>query len=102
MRRFLRLLILLASLAVATRASAQDTLNLNQTYRDVIRLHFPAGKTQIPLPEGNWELLGLLDDTSPNLNTRVWRGFGLEVSGFFWFGWVGERKLGKLDQFCRM
>ncbi len=73
MRRFLRLLILLAALAVATSASAQDELKLNQTYRDVIRLHFPAGKTQIPLPEGEWELLGLLDDTDANLNTRMWR-----------------------------
>ncbi len=71
MRRFLRLLFLLAALAVATSAGAQDELKLNQTYRDVIRLHFPAGKTQIPLPEGEWELLGLLDDTDANLNNRI-------------------------------
>ncbi len=73
MRRFLRLLILLAALAFATSAGAQDELKLNQTYRDVIRLHFPAGKTQIPLPEGEWELLGLLDDTDGTQNIRMWR-----------------------------
>ncbi len=64
MRRFLRLLLLLAALAVATSAGAQDKLTLNQTYRDVIQLSFPAGKTQIPLPEGEWKLLGLQEDQS--------------------------------------
>ena len=60
MRRFcLYFLILLPVLAVPLSASAQDELTLNQTYRDVIRLNFPTGKTQIPLPEGEWELLGL-------------------------------------------
>ena len=77
MRRFLRLLLLLAALAVATSASAQDTLKLNQTYRDVIPLHFPAGKTQIPLPEGEWELLGLQEDQSTE-GTRIWRVFLVE------------------------
>ncbi len=71
MRRFLRLLILLAALAFATSAGAQDELKLNQTYRDVIRLHFPAGKTQIPLPEGEWELLGLQEDLS-SVDIRMW------------------------------
>ncbi len=74
MRRFLRLLILLAALAFATSAGAQDELKLNQTYRDVIRLHFSAGKTQIPLPEGNWELLGLQEDQSSQVN-RIWRAY---------------------------
>ncbi len=41
MRRFLRLLILQAALAVATCASAQDELKLNQTYRDAIQLKNP-------------------------------------------------------------
>lgn len=74
MRRFLRLLILLAALAFATSAGAQDKLSLNQTYRDVIRLHFPAGKTQIPLPEGKWELIGLQEDQSSQVN-RIWRAY---------------------------
>jgi hypothetical protein len=65
---------LLAALVVAPNASAQGGLNLNQTYRDVIRLHFPAGKTQIPLPEGNWELLGLQEDQSDQVN-RIWRAY---------------------------
>ena len=72
MRRFLRLLILLAALAVATSAGAQDELKLNQTYRDVIRLHFPAGKTQIPLPEGEWELLGLNDEIESQEAIKMW------------------------------
>ncbi len=46
---------LLAALVVAPNANAQGGLNLNQTYRDVIQLDFPAGKTQIPLPEGEWD-----------------------------------------------
>jgi hypothetical protein len=41
MRRFLRLLLLLAALAVATSAGAQDELKLNQTYRDAIQLKNP-------------------------------------------------------------
>ena len=78
MRRFLRLLLLLAALAVATSASAQDELKLNQTYRDVIPLHFPAGKTQIPLPEGEWEHLGLPTEqlVSPLIGSKnkpAWR-----------------------------
>ena len=72
MRRFLRLLLLLAALVVAPNANAQGGLSLNQTYRDVIRLHFPAGKTQIPLPEGEWELLGLQEDQTSGLVTRIW------------------------------
>ncbi len=64
MRRFLHFSIVLAMLAVAPSANGLDELKLNQTYRDVIRLHFPAGKTQIPLPEGNWELLGLNNEIS--------------------------------------
>ncbi len=72
MSRFcLCLPFLLAALVVAPSAIAQYQLKLNQTYRDVIRLHFPAGKTQIPLPEGEWELLGLQEDQS-NLVTRYW------------------------------
>ena len=33
-----------------------------------------------------------------------WRVFGgrLWIGWRGFFGWVGERKLGKLDQFCRM
>ncbi len=62
---------LLAALVVAPNANAQGGLSLNQTYRDVIRLHFPAGKTQIPLPDGEWELLGLQEDQS-GLVTRLW------------------------------
>ena len=72
MRRFLLFSIVLTMLAVAPSANAQDELKLNQTYRDVIRLHFPAGKTQIPLPEGKWELLGLQEDQSTQVN-RIWR-----------------------------
>ena len=73
MRRFcLCFSILLAALVVEPNANAQGGLNLNQTYRDVIRLHFPAGKTQIPLPEGEWKLLGLQEDQS-SLVTRLWR-----------------------------
>ncbi len=65
---------LLAALVVAPNADAQDTLKLNQTYRDVIRLHFPAGKTQIPSPEGEWELLSLQEDQSDQVN-RIWRAY---------------------------
>ena len=73
MRRFcLNLSFLLAALVVAPNASAQGGLSLNQTYRDVIRLHFPAGKTQIPLPEGEWEVLGLQEDQGSEGN-RIWR-----------------------------
>ena len=73
MRRFcLCFSFLLAALVVAPSANAQDTLNLNQTYRDVIRLHFAAGKTQIPLPEGEWKLLGLQEDLN-NVDIRLWR-----------------------------
>ncbi len=62
---------LLAALTVAPNANAQGGLNLNQNYRDVIRLHFPAGKTQIPLPEGEWELLGVQEFLN-NQDTRMW------------------------------
>ena len=73
MRRLcLKFTFLLAALVVAPSANAQGGLNLNQTYRDVIRLHFPAGKTQIPLPEGEWELLGLQEDQTRGLVTRIW------------------------------
>ncbi len=72
MRRFcLNFSFLLAALVVAPSATAQDTLKLNQTYRDVIRLDFPAGTTQIPLPEGKWELLGLQEDLS-SVDIRMW------------------------------
>ena len=74
MRRFLHFSIVLAMLAVAPSANAQDELTLNQTYRDVIRLHFPAGKTQIPLPEGEWELIGLQEDESDQVD-RIWRAY---------------------------
>ena len=75
MRRFcLCFSILLAALVVEPNANAQGGLNLNQTYRDVIQLDFPAGKTQIPLPEGNWELLGLQEDQSSQVN-RIWRAY---------------------------
>lgn len=74
MRRFLLFSMALAMLAVAPSANAQDKLTLNQTYRDVIRLQYPAGKTQIPLPEGNWELLGLEEDQSSQVN-RIWRAY---------------------------
>ncbi len=87
MRRFLRLLLLLAAPAVATSASAQDELKLNLTYRDVIRLHFPAGKTQIPLPEGKWELLGLQEDQS-SLVTRLWRVHLARVANDTLFGYI--------------
>ena len=73
MRRLcLCLSFLLAALVVAPSAIAQDQLKLNQTYRDVIRLDFSAGKTQIPLPEGEWELLGLQEDLN-NVDIRMWR-----------------------------
>ncbi len=73
MRRLcLSLSFLLAALVVAPNANAQGGLNLNQTYRDVIQLDFPAGKTQIPLPEGEWELLGLQEDQTLGLVTRIW------------------------------
>ena len=73
MRRFcLYFSFLLAALVVAPNANAQGGLNLNQTYRDVIQLDFPAGKTQIPLPEGEWELLGLQEDLI-NAEIRMWR-----------------------------
>ncbi len=49
---------LLAALVVAPNANAQDKLNLNQTYRDVIRLTYSSGSTQIPLPPGDWVLAG--------------------------------------------
>ncbi len=62
---------LLAALVVTPNANAQDTLKLNQTYRDIIRLDFPAGMTQIPLPEGEWELLGLQEDLS-SVDIRMW------------------------------
>ena len=65
---------LLAALIIAPNANAQDALKLNQTYRDVIRLHFPAGKTQIPLPEGEWELLGLNDEVETGAGViKMWR-----------------------------
>ncbi len=66
--------ILLAALVVAPNAIAQDTLKLNQTYRDIIRLHFSAGKTQIPLPEGEWELLSLRENQSSQVNT-IWAAY---------------------------
>ncbi len=66
--------ILLPVLIIAPSANGQDKLSLNQTYRDVIRLHFPAGKTQIPLPEGEWELLSLQEDQSDQVN-RIWRAY---------------------------
>ena len=73
MRRFcLYFSFLLAALVVAPNANAQGGLNLNQTYRDVIQLDFPAGKTQIPLPEGKWELLGV-QEVQSSLVTRIWR-----------------------------
>ena len=73
MRRFcLYFSFLLAALVVAPNANAQGGLNLNQTYRDVIQLDFPAGKTQIPLPEGEWELLGV-QEVQSSLVTRIWR-----------------------------
>ncbi|MCH8097128.1 MAG: SHOCT domain-containing protein [Proteobacteria bacterium] len=75
MRRLcLCLSFLLAAVVVAPNANAQGGLNLNQTYRDVIRLDFPAGQTQIPLPEGEWELLGLQEDQG-DMTTRIWRVF---------------------------
>ena len=63
--------VLLAALVVAPNANAQGGLNLNQAYRDVIQLDFAAGKTQIPLPEGEWELLGLQEDLS-TVDIRMW------------------------------
>ncbi len=75
MRRFcLRFSFLLAVLSVAACANAQYKLKLNQTYRDVIRLSFPAGKTQIPLPEGEWELLGLQEDSD-----TIWRAYLVRI-----------------------
>ncbi len=87
MRRFLHFSIVLAMLAVAPSANAQDELKLNQTYRDVIQLHFPAGKTQIPLPEGEWELLGLQEDQS-SLVTRLWRVHLARVANNTLFGYI--------------
>ena len=66
MRRSLRFPILLAALAVATSASAQDKLTLHQTYRDVIRLKLETGATQIPLPAGEWTLSGLYESRTDN------------------------------------
>ena len=72
MRRLcLCLSFLFAALVVAPNANAQGGLNLNQTYRDVIQLSFPTGKTQIPLPEGNWELLGVQEFLN-NQDVRMW------------------------------
>ena len=65
---------LLAALVVAPSANAQGGLKLNQTYRDVIQLSFSAGKTQIPLPEGEWELLSLQEDESDQVD-RIWRAY---------------------------
>ncbi len=75
MRRVLWFSILLSALTVATSVSAQDTLKLNQTYRDVIRLDFAAGQTQIPLPEGEWELLGLQEDQGTEGGTLGYGGY---------------------------
>lgn len=66
MHRLLCSLIILSFLTVATSVGAQDTLNLNQTYRDVIRLTFDSGSTQIPLPPGDWVLAGYSEPTSTN------------------------------------
>ena len=73
MRRFLWLSILLSTLAVATSVGAQDTLKPNQTYRDVIRLTFDSGSTQIPLPPGDWVLAGY-DEPTNNKEYRFVRG----------------------------
>ncbi len=78
---------LLAALVVAPSAIAQDELKLNQTYRDVIRLHFPAGKTQIPLPEGDWELLGLQEDEHSE-GERMWRVYLARVEDNILLGQV--------------
>ena len=49
MRRFcLNLSFLLAALVVAPNANAQGGLSLNQTYRDVIRLHFRPERPKFP------------------------------------------------------
>ena len=48
MRRLcLSLSFLLVALVVAPNANAQDTLKLNQTYQDAIRLKLASGSTQI-------------------------------------------------------
>ncbi len=89
MRRFLCFSILLAALTVATSVSAQDKLTLNQTYRDVIRLNYNSGSTQIPLPPGEWVLVGLEEYLS-SLNTPMVRGYlarviNNDLSGLIWF-----------------
>jgi len=91
MRRFcLYFSFLLAALAVAPNANAQGGLNLNQTYRDIIQLSFPAGNTQIPLPEGEWKLLGLQEDQS-FLVTRLWRVHLARVENDTLFGYISVK-----------
>ncbi len=91
MRRFcLNLSFLLAALVVAPNANAQGGLNLNQTYRDIIQLSFPAGNTQIPLPEGEWKLLGLQEDQS-FLVTRLWRVHLARVENDTLFGYISVK-----------
>ena len=86
---WLSLALLASVLSMATSAIAQDELNLNQTYQDVIRLSFTAGKTQIPLPEGEWELLGLQEDQTYE-NNIIWRVYLARIEndtllGFIYF-----------------
>ena len=74
MRRYLWLSILLSALTVATSVGAQDTLKPNQTYRDMIRLTYSSGSTQIPLPPGDWVLAGY-NEFLNNKDYRLVRGY---------------------------
>ena len=75
MRRFcLNFSFLLAVLVVAPNAIAQDTLKLNQTYRDVIRLNYNSGSTQIPLPPGEWVLAGY-DEPYNNIDIKMVKAY---------------------------
>ncbi len=74
MRRVLWFSILRAALTVATSVSAQDKLTLNQTYRDVIRLNYNSGSTQIPLPPGEWVLAGY-DEPYNNIDIKMVKAY---------------------------
>lgn len=106
MRRLLCSLIILSSLTVATSVGAQDKLLLNQTYRDKVGLKSNVGLTQIPLPPGEWVLVGLEKYLS-GLNTPMVRGYlartqGKALTGLIWFSMNTEFSSGTWAQssFC--
>ena len=78
MRRLMAFWGMVVALAAASPVLADDGVQLGATYRGMVQFK-TYGSPQLPLPPGDWKLVGLTESRSDTTNIRVLQGALLQV-----------------------